>query len=50
MANKNMMPDTSIFIDYFRKPDKNNARLVTHSKNYGQLYITSITEFEVLNV
>jgi tRNA(fMet)-specific endonuclease VapC len=49
MAAKNLMVDTSLLIDYFRKTDKNNARLVTHFKNYGQLYISSITEFEVLN-
>ena len=49
MADKKLMVDTSLLIDYFRKTDKNNARLVTHFKNYGQLYISSITEFEVLN-
>lgn len=43
------MIDTSIIIDYFRKTDKNNARLISHFKNYGQLYISSITEFEILN-
>jgi len=43
------MVDTSLLIDYFRKTDKNNARLVTHFKSYGQLYISGITEFEVLN-
>jgi predicted nucleic acid-binding protein len=49
MADKKLMVDTSLLIDYFRKTDKNNARLVTHFKNYRQLYISSITEFEVLN-
>jgi len=49
MANQKLMVDTSLLIDYFRKTDKNNARLVTHFKNYGHLYISSITEFEVLN-
>ena len=43
------MIDTSLLVDYFRKTDKVNARLVTHFKNYGQLYISSITEFKVLN-
>jgi predicted nucleic acid-binding protein len=43
------MVDSSLLIDYFRKTDKNNARLVTHFKNYRQLYISSITEFEILN-
>ena len=49
MADKKLMVDTSLLIDYFRKTDKNNARLVNHFKNYRQLYISSITEFEVLN-
>lgn len=43
------MVDTSLLIDYFRKTDKNNARLVNHFRVYRQLYISSITEFEVLN-
>ena len=49
MAEKKLMVDTSLLIDYFRKTDKNNAALVAHFRNYGQLYISSITEFEVLN-
>ena len=49
MADKKLMVDTSILIDFFRKTDKNNSRLVTHFRNYGQLYISSITECEVLN-
>lgn len=49
MAEKKLMVDTSLLIDYFRKTDKNNARLVNHFKTYGNLYISSITEFEVLN-
>ncbi len=49
MADKKIMIDTSLLIDYFRKTDKQNARLVSHFKNYGQLYISSITEFEVMN-
>ena len=49
MADKKLMVDTSLLIDYFRKTDKNNAKLVTHFRNYRQLYISSITEFEVLN-
>ena len=43
------MIDTSILIDYFRKTDKNNSRLVSHFKNYDTLYISSVTEFEVVN-
>ena len=43
------MIDTSLLIDYFRKTDKNNARLLAHFRNYNLLYISSITEFEILN-
>jgi predicted nucleic acid-binding protein len=49
MADKKLMVDTSLLIDYFRKTDKQKARLVSHFKNYGKLYISSITEFEVIN-
>jgi len=43
------MVDSSILIDYFRKTDKANSKLVAHFKNYEQLYISSVTEFEVVN-
>lgn len=43
------MVDSTILIDYFRKTDKNNSRLVSHFKNYDHLYISSVTEFEVIN-
>ena len=43
------MVDTSILIDYFRKTDKANSKLVSHFKNYDHLYISSVTEFEVVN-
>lgn len=43
------MVDSTILIDYFRKTDKANSKLVTHFKNYDQLYISSVTEFEVVN-
>ncbi len=43
------MINSTILIDYFRKTDKNNSRLVSHFKNYHRLYIFSITEFEVIN-
>ena len=44
-----MMIDTSILIEYFRKTDKTNSRLIGYFKRYSQFYISSITEFEVLN-
>lgn len=49
MADKKLMIDTSILIEYFRKSDKANSRLLAHFKQYNQLYISSITEFEVYN-
>jgi predicted nucleic acid-binding protein len=49
MADNGLMVDSSILIDYFRKTDKSKSRLISHFKNYGTLYISSITEFEVIN-
>lgn len=49
MADEKLMIDSSILIDYFRKTDKSKSKLVSHFKSYKQLYISSITEFEVLN-
>ncbi len=47
MADKILMIDTSLLIDYFRKADKSNARLVLLSEQFEQLAISSVTEFEV---
>ncbi len=49
MADEKLMVDTTILIDYFRKTDKDNSALVKHSKKYSKLYISCITEFEVIN-
>ncbi|MFM2358636.1 MAG: hypothetical protein RLY16_629 [Bacteroidota bacterium] len=43
------MIDTTILIDYFRKVDKSKSILVKHSKSYQKIYISTITEFEVIN-
>lgn len=43
------MIDTTILIEYFRKSDKDNSALLRHFKQYDQLYISCITEFEVIN-
>lgn len=43
------MVDSTILIDYFRKTDKRNSKLFSHFKEYNQLYISSVTEFEVVN-
>ncbi len=48
MADKKLMVDSTILIDYFRKTDKNNSVLIKHFKNYDRLYISSVTEFEVI--
>ncbi len=49
MADKKLMIDSTILIDYFRKTDKLNSRLIHHFKNYDILYISSVTEFEIIN-
>ena len=49
MADKRLMVDSTLLIDYFRKMDKANARLISHFKSYDLLYISSVTEFEVVN-
>jgi len=43
------MIDTSILIDYFRKTDKANSKLIAHFRAYDQIFISSITEFEIFN-
>lgn len=47
MADNKLIVDSTILIDYFRKTQKENARLVFHFKQYNNLYISSVTEFEV---
>ena len=49
MAHKELMVDSAILIDYFRETDKTNSRLVSHFKECERLYISSVTEFEVIN-
>jgi tRNA(fMet)-specific endonuclease VapC len=49
MADNELMVDSTILIDYFRKTDKVNSKLVLHFKQYKRLYISSVTEFEVVN-
>jgi len=47
MANKILMLDTSILIDYFRKTDKSKSRLFQITYEFEQVAISSITEFEI---
>lgn len=43
------MVDSTVLIDYFRKADKNNSHLIKHFSDYDILFVSSITEFEVIN-
>lgn len=47
MADKILMVDTSILIDYFRKVDKVKTKLVQLSDRFEKIAISSITEFEI---
>lgn len=46
MANQ-IMVDTSILIDYFRKTDKSKSRLFQLVQKFDDICISSITEFEI---
>lgn len=43
------MVDSTVLIDYFRKTDKTNTSLIKHFSDYDVLFVSSITEFEVIN-
>lgn len=47
MADKIILIDTSILIDYFRKTDKENAALVAIVKQGYTYCISSVTEYEI---
>ena len=49
MADKKIIIDTSVLIEYFRKTDKNKTTLVQLSLEFNHIYISSITEFEIFN-
>jgi len=49
MADKKIIIDTSVLIEYFRKTDKNKTTLVQISLDFNTIYISSITEFEIFN-
>lgn len=49
MADKKLMIDTRILIDYFRKTEKAKSKLVAHFLEYDQIFISTITEFEIYN-
>lgn len=48
MEKDKLMVDTNILIDYFRKTEKEKSLLIDHIIKFHPLYISSITEFEVL--
>jgi tRNA(fMet)-specific endonuclease VapC len=39
MADKSLMVDSTILIDYFRKTNKEKSLLVKHSIEYNTLYL-----------
>lgn len=47
MADKAVIIDTSILIDYFRKSDRSKSVLFSLFRNFDRFFITSITEYEV---
>lgn len=47
MADKIVLVDTSVLIDYFRKTDKNNAVLVALVKQGYNYCISAVTEYEI---
>ena len=47
MANKIILVDTSILIDFFRKTDKSNSVLINLVKKGYSFKISAITEFEI---
>jgi tRNA(fMet)-specific endonuclease VapC len=47
VAEKTVVVDTSLWIDFFRKVDKSKTRLVELSLQYSQIAIAAVTEFEI---
>lgn len=47
MAKELVLVDTSILIDFFRKSDKANSRLMKLAKEGFSFCISAITEFEI---
>ena len=47
MANKIVLVDTSILIDYFRKTDKSNSALVSLVVQGYSYCISAVTEYEI---
>jgi tRNA(fMet)-specific endonuclease VapC len=47
MAEKIILADTSILIDFFRKTDKTNSRLIALVRQGYAFSISAITEYEI---
>lgn len=47
MADKVIMIDTSILIDYYRKSDKTNSVLISLIKQEYNFVISAITKYEI---
>jgi predicted nucleic acid-binding protein len=47
MADKIILVDTSILIDYYRKTDKENSVLVSLVRQGYSFYISAITKYEI---
>jgi tRNA(fMet)-specific endonuclease VapC len=47
MADNIVLIDTSILIEYFRKSDKTNSKLVSLIRMGYKFHISSITEYEI---
>jgi predicted nucleic acid-binding protein len=47
MADNIVLIDTSILIEYFRKSDKSNSKLIALLRGGYKFHISSITEYEI---
>ena len=47
MAVKVILIDTSVLIDYFRKSDKNNSKLISLIREGYKFQISAVTEYEI---
>jgi tRNA(fMet)-specific endonuclease VapC len=47
MADKIVLADTSVMIDYFRKTNKNKAQLISLALQGYSFCISAITEYEI---
>ncbi len=48
MANQILVVDTSLLLEHFRKTKRENSRLFRQIDHYDQIFISVVTEYEVL--